>query len=111
MTQLYVFAALALTILVGGLGSCNIIQRERAKVITVQNENATLKGNVTALEKKIEVDKTVSANDAARASADVKRITTFKEKSRATIKGTKNPDHVALDADATQRVRDIFAQH
>jgi hypothetical protein len=111
MIRIYAIIALVVTSLVGGLGSCAYIEKQKATTQALRDANATLQANQKALEKKIVVDKKVSANDAARAAADAKRITTFKEKSRGTIKGTRSPDHVALDRDATQRVRDIFAAH
>lgn len=109
MIRLYAIAALVIASLVGGLGSCAYIEKQKATTQALRDANATLQANQKALEKKIDTDAKVSKLDAARAQADVKRITTFKEKSHATIQGTRDPGHVALDADATQRVRDIFA--
>lgn len=111
MIRIYAILALALTLIGGGLGSCAYIEKQKAETQALRSANETLKGNVETLLKKTEVDREVAAKDTARAIEDAKRITTFKEKSRATIQGTKSPGHVALDADATQRVRDIFAQH
>lgn len=111
MIRLYAIAGLLAALLIGGTGSCAYIERQKVVTTQLRNENANLQGNVQALEKKIETDKEVLAKDTARAVEDAKRIITFKEKSRVIVQGTKNPGHVALDADATQRVRDIFAQH
>jgi cell division protein FtsB len=109
MIRIYAIAGLVLTLILGGLGSCAYTEKLKVAQQELQSENATLKANQEALKQKIEADQKIQASDAARAAADTKRITTFKEKSRATIKGTRDPGHVALDADATQRVRDIFA--
>jgi hypothetical protein len=111
MIRIYAIVALVVTSLVGGLGSCAYIEHQKATTQALRDQNAILQGNQKALEKKIETDAKVSANDAARAAADAQRILKHKETSRVIVQGTKNPGHVALDADATQRVRDIFAQH
>lgn len=111
MIRLYAIIALALTLVGGGLGSCAYIEHQKVETTQLKNENATLQGNVKTLEKKIEADAKVKAADDARAKADAEVLATFKEKSRATIKGLKDPGHVALDRDATERLRSIFSQH
>lgn len=102
---------LILGLLIAALGGTVYVQHLRSSLTSLKNENITLQGNVTALEKKIRIDQEVLTKDATRAVEDVKRITRQKEKSREIIQGTKSPDRPALDADATQRVRDIFAIH